>query len=213
MAKKYKKSNKCPEPLNTMIDLAGAAALGALVKSKVKRDYQKGIGEESARAAAFVFGIGSLRRGGEGLVNLGGLIGLNSALDDIQRQGMHQGPMASTPKRQKAIVTPVPKNIWRDHCEDGSEFGLSPLDFDSPDDYMEALREAREQDYPVAEFDVETVDEAEEPIAQQDLNTKYIWRKYCTDGSPYGLDPKDFETADDYEDAIQQIKQRENDHD
>ena len=212
MAKKYKKSNKCPEPLNTMIDLAGAAALSALVKSKVKRDYQKGIGEESARAAAFVFGIGSLRRGGEGLVNLGGLVGLNSALNDIQRQGIPRSPMKTTPKRQSNSA-PAPKDIWRDHCEDGSDFGIYPQDYDSPDDYMEALREAREQDYPEVEHDVETVDEAPETKAQQDANTKNIWRKYCTDGSPYGLDPKDFETADDYEDAIQQMKQSENDHD
>ena len=42
------------------------------------------------------------------------------------------------------------------------------------------------------------------------MNSKYIWRKYCTDGSPYGIDPQDFEAADDYEEMIQQIRERKN---
>ncbi len=34
------------------------------------------------------------------------------------------------------------------------------------------------------------------------MPTKYIWRKYCSDGTAYGIDPEDYETADDYQDAL-----------
>ena len=37
-----RKSSKCSEPLNTLINLAGVVALGTIVKSQVKRDYVRG---------------------------------------------------------------------------------------------------------------------------------------------------------------------------
>lgn len=83
---KRRKSSKCPEPINTLLDVAGAATLGLYVKHKVKKDFESGCGEESAKAAAMVFGMGSMRRGSQGTINLGGLVGLNSALKDIERQ-------------------------------------------------------------------------------------------------------------------------------
>ncbi len=49
MAKKrrtYKKSSKCPEPFNTLIDLTGAVTIGAFVKHKVKKDYTRVKDEE-----------------------------------------------------------------------------------------------------------------------------------------------------------------------
>lgn len=83
---KRRKSSKCPEPINTLLDIAGAATLGLYVKHKVKKDFEKGCGEESAKAAAIVFGMGAMRRGSRGMYNLGGLMGLNSALKEIERK-------------------------------------------------------------------------------------------------------------------------------
>ena len=53
MAKKrrYKKSS-CPDPINAFLDIAGAATLGMYVKHRVKKDFEAGCGEESAKAAA-----------------------------------------------------------------------------------------------------------------------------------------------------------------
>lgn len=61
-------------------------AFGLYVKHKVKKDFEHGCGEESAKAAAMVFGMGSMRGGSRGTINLGGLVGLNSALKDIGLQ-------------------------------------------------------------------------------------------------------------------------------
>ena len=83
---KRRKSSKCPEPINALLDVAGAATLGLYVKHKVKKDFEHGCGEESAKAVAMVFGMGSMRGGSRGTINLGGLVGLNSALKDIGLQ-------------------------------------------------------------------------------------------------------------------------------
>ena len=44
-------------------------------------------------------------------------------------------------------------------------------------------------------------------ISNADMTkNKYIWRKYCNNSTLYGIDPEDYETADDYEEALQQIQ-------
>lgn len=37
-------------------------------------------------------------------------------------------------------------------------------------------------------------------------SNRYRWRKYCEDGSKYGVFPEDYETADDYEDSLAAAK-------
>lgn len=37
-------------------------------------------------------------------------------------------------------------------------------------------------------------------------DVKYRWRKYCGDGSQYGIYPEDYETADDYVEALEMAK-------
>lgn len=59
-----------------MIDLIGAVAMGAFAKHKIKRDYAKGEGDDSLKAAMMVYGMGAMRHGSEGLVSLGGLLGV-----------------------------------------------------------------------------------------------------------------------------------------
>ena len=63
---------------------------------------------------------------------------------------------------------------WRDYCEDGFEYGVDPEDYETEEEYMEALN-------------------AE----------KYGWRDYCEDGEEYGLNPKDFETEEEYMEALE----------
>lgn len=64
-------------------------------------------------------------------------------------------------------------NSWRDFCEDGDEYGVDPEDYDSEEEYEEALTEA-----------------------------KYSWRDECADGSEHGIDPEDYETEEEYEEAL-----------
>ena len=76
----YRSKSKCPEPFNTLIDIAGAAAMDAFTKSKVKRDYAKGNGDMSAAIAGTMFAAGAMRPGSQGIMSLGGLYGVHSAL-------------------------------------------------------------------------------------------------------------------------------------
>ena len=66
---------------------------------------------------------------------------------------------------------------WRDDCEDGWEYGLYPEDYETEEDYMEALEEA-----------------------------KYGWREACEDGWEYGLYPEDYETEEEYNEALEAAK-------
>lgn len=66
---------------------------------------------------------------------------------------------------------------WKLFCEDGSEYGIDPDDFDTEEEYEEALTEA-----------------------------KYGWREECVDGLEYGVTPEDYETEEEYNEAIELAK-------
>ena len=208
MAKRCK-SSKCPEPINTLLDVAGAATLGLYVKHKVKKDFEHGCGEKSAKAAAMVFGMGSIRGGSRGTINLGGLMGLNSALKDIERQQAASNTYDSQPYVSPieppipAIKKPAKTGLRREHCEDGSQYNLYTEDFSTADDYADALK-AVKGEMTTAPFVAEQMPSTDEELAQP--SSRYRWRKYCEDGSKYGVFPEDDETADDYQDAINAIK-------
>ena len=206
-----KKSSKCPEPFNTLLDIAGAATLHAYVKNKVKKDYLRGEGESSAKAATMVFGIGAMRRGSEGIISLGGLMGVNSALKDIEKTEAVRTVIAKEPFVNHVSGVPVnvptksvPKYTWRQYCEDGEPYGISPLDFESADEYDAALQSAKSaaDESPV----IECVKPHKDPQKAKPQEIKNLWRKYCSDGSPFGLNPQDFDSADDYEDAVAEAK-------
>lgn len=206
----YKKSSKCPEPINTMLDLAGALTLGLYTKHKIKKDFANGEGEESAKAASMVFGLGSMSRGSRGIINLGGLIGLNSALKDIERRQQNISFIPDEPFIDKVSdnrVIPqkkLKKNLWREYCEDGSIHGINPMDYETADEYSDALATAKGNSASFSE-ECDTL-EVQLDSSKNQTTTKHVWRKYCEDGAAWGINPMDYETADDYEDALNEAK-------
>ena len=210
MAKRRKKSkSSCPDPINTFIDLCGGAATALITRSMLKRDIEKGEGDESLAAATLVFGSRALRKGDA--IGIGGMIGINSALKATQRRPIISDCIYSPEQEAIPHVSTTnpsqepPRYIWRKFCADGSRFGVSPEDYETADEYEEALNRAKGVEQP----DLILIDSTLEQVLPDDCktNSKYVWRKHCTDGSPYGIAPEDFETADDYEDMIQQVKQ------
>ena len=148
MAKRKKYSaSKCPEPLNTMIDLAGAIALGAFTKHQIKKDYQRGRGPEAVKAATMVYGTGAMRRGSKGVIALGGLYGVNSAIRDIEK-GQATAKRRTPAYDDKINFSPYKNNdnryAWRLNCEDGSAYGVSPENYETRDAYNRALSKAKE---------------------------------------------------------------------
>ena len=103
------------------------------------------------------------------------------------------------------------RNAWRTHCEDGSKYGLDPLDYDSEEEYNAALHEEKYgwrkycedgSKYGLDPVNFETEEEYDAALDEE----KYGWRKYCADGSKYGLDPANFETEEEYETALHEEK-------
>lgn len=152
MSRKRKTSQKkgVPEPLNTLMDLAGAAVLEGIVKNQVKKDIRAGKGKESVRAAQLVFGSGAMRGGSRGIINLGGLRGVDKAIDEVQREEMrsqNQAPSYAAPVDGFPVQTFVNDNryAWRLNCEDGSAYGIDPEDYETRREYNAALKSAKEQ--------------------------------------------------------------------
>ena len=101
-----------------------------------------------------------------------------------------------------------PESSWRDTCEDGSEYGLDPQDYDNEDEYLDALNEAKYEwrdfcddegyEYDIDPEDYETEDEYNAAVRED----KYGWRDTCDDGADYSINPEDYETEDDYLEAL-----------
>ena len=100
---------------------------------------------------------------------------------------------------------------WREDAEDGTEYLLDPYDYDTEDEYLEALNEAkygwREDaedglEYGIDPEDYETAEEYEEALNQ----AKYGWRESVEDGSEYFIDPEAYDTEDDYIQALNEAK-------
>ena len=103
------------------------------------------------------------------------------------------------------------RNAWRTHCEDGSKYGLDPLDYDSEEEYDAALHEEKYgwrkycedgSKYGLDPMNFETEEEYKAALDEE----KYGWRKHCADGSKYGLDPVNFETEEEYSAALHEEK-------
>lgn len=105
---------------------------------------------------------------------------------------------------------------WREYCEDGSEFDIDPEDYETEEDYDEALAEAKQKvawrktcedgsDVFIDPEDYDTEDEYNEALEE----ARNAWRDTCEDGSEYGLDPDDFDTEDEYNEALEKAQASE----
>lgn len=100
---------------------------------------------------------------------------------------------------------------WRIFCEDGTEYGLDPEDFETEEEYEVALSRAkvawRETCEDGFEFGVDPEDfETEEDYIEALEEAKTAWRTTCEDGFAYGLDPEDFDSEEEYEEALLDAK-------
>lgn len=67
---------------------------------------------------------------------------------------------------------------WRNHCADGSAYGIDPLDYETEQEYNQAI-----------------------------YDEKYAWRSWAAyDGEKYGIDPTSFECEDDFYAAVEKAR-------
>ena len=137
MAKRRKKSSKCPEPLNTMIDLAAAAAFGYIANKWRKKRTGDGRGRiDPYTAAGVAMGLGMLDDT-EDMLKLGGILGAMGAFDT------EEGESVSTSKHRSGNAHHDNRYAWRLNCEDGTAYGIDPHAYETRDEYNDALRCAK----------------------------------------------------------------------
>ncbi len=168
MAKKRsrKKSSKCPEPFNTLIDLAGAATLDYIAYKRRQKRGNKGNQLDPYAAAGVAMGLGKLNTT-EDVIMLGGILGAVGGFDDEEQSavgsykplnnryawrlncedGSEYGIDPESYETRTAYHDALHrlKYAWRNSCEDGSEYGLDPQRFEVESDYEEALNAAKNQ--------------------------------------------------------------------
>lgn len=158
MAKKRrKKSSKCPEPFNFLIDLAAGATMNAIAnKMEEKHHYRKRGVPNPYRASAIGFSMGKLNKT-EDIIKLGGLMGAMGAFDPDDTDSSYSKKPPRTYRYQtdtyweydnigsNASVKNNNKYAWRMNCEDGSAYGISPLDFETRESYNAALKKRKSE--------------------------------------------------------------------
>lgn len=144
--KKSRKSSKCPEPLNTLIDIAGGIAMGA-VASHMEKKYNYSKKGKINPYAVSAMGIASGRmKSTEDILRTGAVLGAMGSFDVESDDAPAYRPyIPEDPVFREIRETKVNDNryAWRLNCEDGREYGLSPSDYETRSEYNEALLYAK----------------------------------------------------------------------
>lgn len=147
--KRYKRSSKCPEPFNTLIDLAGGIAMNAIAnKMERKHHYSKKGKINPYKVSAFKIGTGGFRSTGD-IVRTGGFLGaigsFNVEADTLypNQKMINVVPEEPIFNQIKYSSTINNRYAWRLNCEDGSKYGVDSCDYETRDDYNTALEEAK----------------------------------------------------------------------
>ncbi|MCC8357954.1 MAG: hypothetical protein LJU34_09060 [Oscillospiraceae bacterium] len=128
------KSNKCPEPFNTLIDLAGGLAMAAIAGRMEKKHHYAERGKINPYGVS-AFGIATGRmKSTEDILRTGAVLGALGSFDD---------ETAARDDELFSVSAFVHENdnryAWRLNCEDGSAYGISPEDYETRGEYNEAL--------------------------------------------------------------------------
>ncbi len=180
MTKRKKKSSKRERipVIDFLIDMAAAATMDYIAyKRRQKRDGRRSKKIDPYEATGIAMGLGMIDDT-EDLIKFGGMLGMMGAFDPDEPDEVYQSSYIGSHDDNPFYAPKNNKYAWRLNCEDGSEYGISPEDFETRDEYHEALH-----------------------------RVKYAWREWCEDGTDFGVDPDNFETEDEYEEALEDEKQ------
>lgn len=188
MAKKRrKKSSKCPEPFNTLIDLAAGATMNAIAnKMEEKHHYRKRGVPNPYRASAIGLSTGRLRKT-EDIIRLGGFLGAMGSFDpdDSDTTNYDYSPSSSIgydyddswefDNMNVSVPTNNNRYAWRMNCEDGSAYGIYPEDYETRQAYNLALANAKNTETTFND-DVNTSEEIKETL-EIETQEKYTYCK------------------------------------
>ena len=146
--KKYsKRSSKCPEPLNTMIDLAAGLTMGAVAAHMEKKYHYSKKGKINPYTVS-AMGLATGRmKSTKDILRTGAVLGALGSFDvEADDETSYRTYIPEDPVFNQIRETKTNDNryAWRLNCVDGSELGIFPEDFETREEYNEAIAEARE---------------------------------------------------------------------
>lgn len=172
--KKKKASSKCPEPFNTLIDLAAAATMDYIFYKRRQKHGGKRNGKIDPYAATgAAMGLG-LINDTEDLIKFGGVLGAMGAFDPDDELYIDTASYSKPRDNRYA---------WRLNCEDGSSFGIDPDDYETRDEYNAALHREKYgwrsycedgSDYGIEPDDYETEEEYEDALSTAQENADLL---------------------------------------
>jgi len=136
---KRKKSSKCPEPFNTLIDLAGAAAFDYIANKRRQNRSGKQRKIDPYEAAGIAFGMGKLEST-EDILQLGGMLGAMGAFDD---DNADIAPCATTDSAFGVDLVDIFDKPGITLKQLGEAYGISMQDYATRDEFIEALNSLR----------------------------------------------------------------------
>lgn len=110
------------------------------------------------------------------------------------------------------------RHAWRQRYDYDFDLDVDPEDYDTAEEFAEALEEAREalekekygwrENY---EWDVELGLDPEDYETEEEYinaldDVRYSWRSYAEDGALFGVNPLDYEKEKDYNKALEQAR-------
>ena len=145
--RRRKHSSKCPEPFNTLLDLAGGFAMGAVASHMEKKcNYSKKGKINPYSVSALGIATGRMKTT-EDIIRTGATLGA-MGLFDVDSDDTYSH---STRKPDDSVFQQIrePKRndnryAWRLNCEDGSSYGISPYDYETRSEYSEAIQNAKQ---------------------------------------------------------------------
>ena len=174
--KSSKISSKCPEPINTFINLAAGLTTGIIAARMEKKYHYKKKGVPNPyTATAIGFATGSIKSHRD-ILRTGAILNAMGSFDvEADDEYVYQSLTPENPVFHQIRETGTNNNryAWRLNCEDGSAHGISPYDFETRAAYHAAL--ARVKDEHVAEHkeSIETT-HAIEPATDNDETFVYV---------------------------------------
>lgn len=164
-----KKSSKCPEPFNTLIDIAAGLTMGAVANHMEKKYNYSKKGKINPYAVSAAKMAAGRMNSTEDILRTGAVLGAMGSFDvEADDIPAYKPYVPEDPVFSQIRETKVNDNryAWRLNCEDGSAYGVSPYDYETRAAYNQALANARKD---ISGADVASAPEVTEatPVAQQ----------------------------------------------
>lgn len=141
-----KKSSKCPEPFNTLIDIAAGLTMGAVASHMEKKYNYSKKGKINPYAVSAAKMAAGRMNSTEDILRTGAVLGAMGSFDvEADDVPSYKPYVPEDPLFNQIRETKVNDNryAWRLNCEDGSAYGVSPYDYETRAAYNQALANAR----------------------------------------------------------------------